>query len=157
MATMKVFKVAALPAQKEPNACYYVKDGASGFVQYITDNTGAVTYRAKADPTSLSFDRYDLPMATTANGVMDLSKNQIFKIDASTAGTAIVMSFTNAPAGKSMVVVVQVNGSTRSVSVPAGSVVMDTVDNTLGTVMSVMTFFWDGTKFYLMSNGKVNA
>lgn len=158
MATMRVFKVNALPAagQLTPSAVYFVKDGA-GFVQYITDSAGAVTYRAKADPLTMSFDRYDLPVATSANGVFDLSKNQVFKIDAKTAGTAITMNFTNPPAGKSMVVVVQVVGSTRSVNIPTGAVVMESVDNTLGAVMSVMTFFYDGSKFYLMNNAKINA
>lgn len=158
MATMRVFKVNALPATGSlvANACYFVKDGA-GFIQYLTDSSGTVTFKAKADPTSTGFNRYDLPVATSANGVLDLSLNQIFKIDASATGAAITMSFTNPPAPKSMTVVVQVNGSTRSVNIPAGAVVMEGVDNTLGTVLSIMTFFYDGTKFYLMNNAKINA
>lgn len=156
MATMKVYKVNQRPEVLEANASYYVKDG-DGFIHYITDSAGQIAFKAKADPIDISFDRYDLPFSTTVNGVMDLNANQVFKVDATTAGDAVALSFTNPPVGKSMVVVVQVNGSTRSVTLPVGTTVMDTVDNTLGVVMTVMTFFYDGTKFYLMNSSKIDA
>lgn len=156
MATMKIYKVNQLPAVLEANASYYVKDG-DGFIQYIIDSAGAIASKAKADPTKIAFNRYDLPYTDAANGVMNLSVNQVFKIDATTTGAAVALSFTNPPVGKSMVVVVQVNGSTRSVTLPVGTTVMDTVDNTLGVVMTVMTFFYDGAKFYLMNSSKIDA
>lgn len=158
MATMKIFKVNALPGSLEANALYFVKVDTNKFTQYFTDSTGAVSYTATVNPNDIKFNRYTLPFGTSTTGVMDLSSRQIYKIDASTAGATIPMSFTNIPtSSESMVIVVEINGSTRQVTLPAGVKIADGVDNTLGVVASIMTFFFNGTNFTLMSNGRINA
>lgn len=156
MATMKVYKVSALPTPLEANAVYFVKDGTSHFQMYLVDSGGTVTTRPYADVKSFDFNRYDLPTATST-GVMDLSLNQIFKINASTAGT-INLSFTNAPAAaKAMVIVIEVTGNAATIGLPANVTVTDGVDTTLGALQTIITLFFDGTKFFLINSSRINA
>ena len=156
MATMKVYKVAALPTPLEANAVYFVKDGASHFQMYLVDAGGTVTTRPYADAKSFDFTRYDLPTATST-GAMDLSLNQVFKISAASAGT-INLSFTNPPAStKAMVVIVEVTGNTATIALPSTVTVTDGVDTTLGTVQTIITFFYDGGKFFLINSSRINA
>ena len=156
MATMKVYKVAVLPTPLEANAVYFVKDGSDHFQMYLVDAAGNATTRPYADMKTIDFSRYDLPTATST-GAMDLAQNQVFKINASSAGT-INLTFSNPPAStRSMVIVIEVTGNTATVSIPGTVTVVDGVDTTLGTVQTIITLFFDGSKYFLINSARINA
>ena len=155
MAAIRIIKANAIPDVWVPNAIYFIKETPDHFRQYVVDIDGVVALKAYTDVANVTFDRYDLPIASTkADGIMDLSKNQIFLID-STVTTPVTMNFTNKPAaGRTMIVIVEVRGNARAVTVPPGTVVADGVDNSLGN-NTVLTFYVNGNSMNLMSVAKL--
>lgn len=144
---MQIVKASALPAALGANTVYFIKDGAAGYKQYITDNAGTVTHSLSAP----DMNRYDLPMVTTT-GAMNLSANQVFKVDLSTAGARNV-SFTNPPANtRSMVIVLKTTGSVGSIVFPSNVTFGDEVDATPGTVSSVFTILYSDGAYLLAGN-----
>ena len=88
-------------------------------------------------------DRYDLKVAS-ATGSLDLSAQQVFTVDATSAKT---ISFVNIPAaGRSMTVVVELQGSGGAITWPAIAWNGGTAP-TLGTTTTVVVLLWTGTKW----------
>ena len=156
MATTRIIKANTLPDVLVPNAIYFIKDVNNHFRQYVIDSAGTIASKAYADVSDVKFDRYDLPIANTlSDGVMDLAKNQVFLIEGTSDTGPLTINFTNKPAaGRTMIVIVEIRGNQRPVTVPVGTVVADGVDNSLGT-NTVMTFYVNGNRVYLMSVAKL--
>lgn len=91
------------------------------------------------------FDRYDLANSTST-GVCDLSKNQAFVISNTTAG-AKAISFINAPAGRSIAVLIKIVGNVGSVTWPAGIVWNQDTAPEMGATATLVVLYWDGTTF----------
>jgi hypothetical protein len=93
-----------------------------------------------------AFNRYTLKVAATTDA-LDLNEQQTFTVNASSAGT-INLSFVNVPgAGRSMVVVVSVTGSTATINWPAGVNWDGGTGPVLGTTKTVVIMYWDGTSW----------
>ena len=88
-------------------------------------------------------DRYDLKIASTT-GVLDLSAQQIFTVNATSNRT---ISFLNTPpAGRSMTVVIELQGSGGSITWPTITWNGGTAP-TLGATSTVVVLLWTGTKW----------
>lgn len=146
-------KVNVLPATYTPNTVYMVKEGDDTRT-YVSSSDGSKVYNTVAKATTVDFSRYDLPMAVTT-GELDLSKNQVFQIDLTTAGVRNI-TFTNAPS-QSMVVVLQTIGNVGSIQFPATIKITEGSDQTVGASKSIITLFWDGSTMFYMSNGQIAA
>lgn len=154
MAQLKIKKLSALPSTLEAHTVYYIPDGPDHYIQYVTNADGTVASRAYADAKSVKFPVYTLPQAVST-GVMDLSKNQIYRVTPGT-GAQVAVSFTNIPT-ESQTIVIEVVGKAGGINFPASVTVCDGVDPTLGTVLTIMTLFWNGSKFYMVNATKVNS
>ena len=88
---------------------------------------------------------YDLgPVVTT--GVCDISTSNVFTLANSSAGIKTI-SFTNAPAGRAMTVVVLVSGKVGNVIWPVGIIWSDNAAPQLGALVTNVVLLWDGTRF----------
>lgn len=146
-------KLNALPGALLPDTMYLIKNGTSGFKIFVTNSAGTIA--SSNTPTAVDINRYDLPIAATT-GVMDLSVNQVYKVDLTTAG-ARTMSFTNAPANtKAMVIVIETVGNLGTIILPGVVTAASGVETTPGAIRSVFTIFFDGTNYTLVSNSKVD-
>lgn len=149
---LKFAIVNAIPGSPAANTLYFVKDGATHYRGVLTDNAGALK-EAYADPKSVTFTHYSLPIATST-GALNLAQNNIFKIDTSTTGVRNV-SFTNPPA-EAMVIVIETVGNLGTISFPGTVTVAAGVDPTQGTIKSIFTLLWDTERYYLVSNAQVS-
>ena len=88
-------------------------------------------------------DRYDLKIGSTT-GVLDLSLQQIFTVNATANRT---ISFLNTPpAGRSMTVVIELQGSGGSITWPTITW-NDGTAPTLGATSTVVVLLWTGSKW----------
>lgn len=128
------------------------KDGKS----YVMNNGGWVVanYLAAAPNDSAYYvayngglqrlDRYDLPIVATTS-VLDLSKNQVFTVSATTARTLVLQ---NGPgAGRAMTVVISVTGNTGQITWPAGVNWSAGTQPALGASFTNVILLWDGAKW----------
>ena len=94
---------------------------------------------------AIKFDRYDIATGTST-GVCDLSKNQVFTIANTTTGAKAV-SFTNAPAGRALAVLIKITVNTGSITWPAGIVWNQDTAPELGATATLVVLYWDGAAF----------
>lgn len=104
-------------------------------------------------PDALVVDKYNLAHFATT-GACDLSKYQSFLIDLSAAGAKTV-TFTNAPAGRSMTIVFKIKGKVGTITWPAGITWNESTAPEFGTNNTIVVLFWDGTN-YIGARGAVN-
>ncbi|MFT2184384.1 hypothetical protein [Pseudomonas putida] len=87
-----------------------------------------------------AFSRYTLSSLSTA-ATLDLSKQQVFRVSATTART---LAFANAPgSNRAIVVVVQITG-TSAITWPAGIQWAGGSQPVLGATWTRVVLFWDG-------------
>jgi len=86
-------------------------------------------------------DRYDITVADTT--VMDLSRNQFFKVDNSTE-TIKNLVISNEPVGRAMAVVVAIHGDLGTVNFPVQTNWSNGQSPVLGPVKTVVLLLWDG-------------
>lgn len=146
-------KVAVLPETFEANTIYMIKEDED-FRLYVSSSDGSKVYPNVAKANTADFTRYDLPVAVTT-GNLDLSQNQVFKIDLTTAGVRTI-NFVNPP-DRAMVVVIETIGSVGTLQFPPSMKITEDSDQTVGESRSIITLFWDGSAMYFMSNGRVAA
>ena len=97
MAQVKFHKyVAALPAQLEPNAIYYVRAG-DGFDTYVTNGAGTIV----AYPANTKWDVLKSPAIASGALTIDLSSPAGFRVALSQNVTSV--SFANVPSGRVVV------------------------------------------------------
>lgn len=146
-------KVNTLPSTYTPNTVYMVKEGNDTRI-YVSSADGSKVHSTVSKATTVDFSRYDLPVAVTT-GELDLSKNQVFQINLSTAGIRNI-TFANAPS-RAMVVILETIGNVGSIQFPATLKNTEGSDQTIGASKSIITLFWDGSTMFFMSNGQIAA
>lgn len=99
---------------------------------------------------ALRLERYDLAIKDSTDGSGDLSEAQVFKVVNDT-NTVKTISFTGAPAGRAMTVIVEVIGNAGAVNVDGAIAVAKDLDTSLATTQTVFVFFYNGQAFKLMS------
>lgn len=98
-------------------------------------------YYVRVDGAWKKLDRYDLRVMS-ATGALDASVANVFTVDGTTS-KAITIS--NLPAGRAMTVVVKFLGKGGSMTWPSPMAWSNGTQPALGTVRTILTFFWDGT------------
>ena len=97
MAQVKFHKyVAALPAQLEPNAIYYVRAG-DGFDTYVTNGAGTIV----AYPANTKWDALKTPAIASGALTIDLGSPAGFRVTLNQNVTSL--NFTNVPSGRVVV------------------------------------------------------
>jgi hypothetical protein len=94
---------------------------------------------------ALAFDRYDLKVVAS-NGALDLSKQQVFTVDNTTAA-AKTISLTGAPAGRAAVFVIVIAGKAGAITWPVGMTWNSDTPPDLGVTRTVVVLLWDGANF----------
>jgi hypothetical protein len=126
-----------LTAEKD----YVSVDSEGALVKRSLSND--VSYQLSSGSESIKASRIDYASTATAD-TLDLSQQQVFRVDAS---TAITLAFTNEPAAdRAMTVVVHISGNSP-VTWPASIVWDEDEAPTLGDNTTKVVLFWDGIEW----------
>ena len=97
----------------------------------------------------LKFDRYDLAVAPTT-GELDVAVAQTFKLDNTTASIKNI-AVVNAPADRSMAIVLQINGNTGTVVFPETFDFGEEVPD-FANANTSFTIYWNGSTYSITQN-----
>lgn len=144
------FKFApSLPAQLEPSTFYMIAQGEQLLEIHVTNADASAVRTVTGPAIQLKFDRYDLAVAPTT-GVLDVAVAQTFKLTNNTNSIKNI-SVVNAPANRSMAIVLQIAGNVGTVIFPGTfDFGKETPDFTKADTS--FTIYWNGSTYSVTQN-----